>query len=205
MRAYSIPTLPAKVENYYKKRLVRIFRFIGRVSFWMVATNTNFYLQLPKIVHLLCLIVACIHVTHVIIILLIKFFFCLYILIFERKRFEVRNSPLNSYATIISQVLYCLKYGCVTTGSVFAGDKAYDSLLAEYGRERVTGFNFEDWDPNASSNSVSTSSNSVSKGYSLFCLVRSNMNQNTNKIILEFPNRQIRKISTKPKAQPLNG
>jgi hypothetical protein len=120
MRAYSIPTLPAKVEKYYNNSLVRIFRLIGRVSFLMVATNTNFYLQLLKIVHLLCLIVACIHVTHVIIILLIKLFFCLYILIFERKRFEVRNSPLNSYATIISQALYFLKYGCVATAIFIA-------------------------------------------------------------------------------------
>lgn len=93
MRAYSIPTLPAKVERYYNNIFVRIFRFNGGLSFLMVVTNTNFYLQLPKILQLLCAIVASIHVTQVFIIFMIKTFYCFYTLLYKREKFEVRNSP----------------------------------------------------------------------------------------------------------------
>jgi len=138
MRAYSIPTLPDRVEKYYNNIFVRIFRFIGGLSFLFIITNL--YLQLPKILHLFCAIVASIHVTQVTIILIIKTFFSLHTLICKRDKFEVRNSPLNRYATLISQAVYCIKFGCGTAAagaSFIAGGMAYDAVLVESGREKV--------------------------------------------------------------------
>lgn len=93
MKAYSIPTLPDSVEIYYNNIFVRIFRFIGGLSFLLIVTN--FYLQLPNFLHLLCAIVASIHVTQVTIILIIKTFYGFQTLFCKREKFEVRNSPLN--------------------------------------------------------------------------------------------------------------
>jgi len=101
---------------------------------------TGFYLHLPEFLHFFFALIASIHTTQVIIILLIKTIFGLHTLIFKREKFYVRNSPLNKYATIISQAIYCLKVGCATTAagaSFLAGGMAYDSLLVEAGRERV--------------------------------------------------------------------
>jgi hypothetical protein len=88
MRAYSIPALPERVERYYNNIFVIIFRFTGGLSLLMVVTNTNFYLQLPKILQILCVIVASIHVTQVFIISTIKTFYCLYILRYKREKFK---------------------------------------------------------------------------------------------------------------------
>ena len=46
IRAYSLPTLPAKLELFYNNIFVRIFRFIGGLAFLLIVTKT--YLILPK-------------------------------------------------------------------------------------------------------------------------------------------------------------
>ena len=94
-RAYIIPTLPLRVENYYNHIFVRIFRVLGGISFLMLVTKPDLYLQLPEICHFFFTIIASIHVTQVIIIFIIKTVYSLYTLIYKREKFEVRNSPLN--------------------------------------------------------------------------------------------------------------
>lgn len=74
------------------------------------------------------------------IILIIKFFYGLYTLIYKKEKFEVRNSPLNRYASLISQALYCIKIGCTVTGAgagFIAGGAAYDSVLEQSGRNPI--------------------------------------------------------------------
>ena len=89
LRAYSISTLPVKVEKYYNHIFFIIFRVIGGISVLMVLSN--FYLDLPNVFTFLCVFVACIHITLVFIIFIIKTFYSLYILIFRREKFEIRN------------------------------------------------------------------------------------------------------------------
>ena len=139
VHAYSIPALPPKVETYNNHVFVRIFRFIGGISFFAVFVS-NLYLHLPTYIQLFLLITTCLHLTQVSIILIIKLCFSLYTLILKKKKFEVRNSPLNKYASLISQALYCMKFGCAVAGagaSFLAGGMAYDSLLESSGREKV--------------------------------------------------------------------
>jgi hypothetical protein len=72
-------------------------------------------------------------------IFIIKIFYGIYTLIYKKEIFEVRNSPLNRYATILGQVLYCVNFGCAATGigaTFIAGGVAYDTLLVESVRER---------------------------------------------------------------------
>jgi hypothetical protein len=105
----------------------------------MFVLKPDFYLQLPEILHLFCTIIASVHVTQVMIIFIIKTIYSLYTLIYKKEIFEVRNSPLNKYASILSKALYCLKFGCTATGagaSFIAGGMAYDAVLEEAGRER---------------------------------------------------------------------
>lgn len=72
MKAYSIPTLPVKIENYYNNVFVIIFRAIGGISVIMVLTK--FYLNLPEYLHLFFTIIVSIQVTLVMIIFIIKIF-----------------------------------------------------------------------------------------------------------------------------------
>jgi len=94
-RAYIILTLPLSVENYYNHIFVRIFKVVGGISFILLATKSDLYLQLPHIFHWICSIIASIHVTQVFIIFIIKIIYGTYALIYKREKFEVRNSPLN--------------------------------------------------------------------------------------------------------------
>jgi hypothetical protein len=138
IRGYSVPTLPVSVEIYNNNIFVRIFRFIGGLSFLLIITK--FYLQLPYFLQFLCAVIASIHCTQVMIILIIKTVYSLHTLICKREKFEVINYPLNRDASIISQALYCIKFGCGATAagaSFLAGGMAYDALLEEAGRKRV--------------------------------------------------------------------
>jgi hypothetical protein len=138
IRAYNIPTLPAKVELIYSHIFVRILRFIGGLSFLLVVTKIH--LILPAFLHLFLSIIASLQITQIIIILIIKIFYGLYTIIYKKEKFEIRNSPLNRYASLISQALYCIKVGCAVTGagaSFIAGGAAYDSVLEESGRNPV--------------------------------------------------------------------
>lgn len=85
-------------------------------------------------------ILASIQITQIFLILIIKFFYGIYTLIYKKEKFEIRNSPLNRYASLISQALYCIKFGFAVTGAgatFIAGGAAYDSVLDESGRDRV--------------------------------------------------------------------
>lgn len=91
IRAYSIPTLPTKVELIYSHIFVRILRFLGGLSCLLVLTKTH--LILPAFLHLLLSILASIQITQIILIFIIKFCFGIYTLIYKKEKFEVRNSP----------------------------------------------------------------------------------------------------------------
>lgn len=137
-KAYSIPTLPPKVETLYNHIFFRIFRVIGGTCFLLIVTK--FYLNLPEILQLFCTIIGSIQITQVIIIFLIKFCYGIYTLIYKKEIFEVRNSPLNRYATLLGKVIYCAKVGCTVSGagaSIIAGGVAYDTLLEQSGRNKI--------------------------------------------------------------------
>jgi hypothetical protein len=138
-RAYIIPTLPLSVENFNNHIFVRILRVLGGISFFifMLGTRPDFGLQIHNYFKFFVSILASFHITYVIIIFIIRIIYSMYTLISQREKFEVRNSPLNKYASIISNALYCLKFGCAATGagaSFIAGGMAYDSVLVQAGR-----------------------------------------------------------------------
>jgi len=85
IKANSIPTLPAKVEQFYSHIFVRIFRVIGGLSCLLVLTKI--YLLLPGFLPLILAILASIHITQVIILLIINFFYGLYIIAFKKEKF----------------------------------------------------------------------------------------------------------------------
>jgi hypothetical protein len=140
IRAYSIPTLPPKVELFYYNIFVSIFRFIAGISLLLIVTKI--YLFLPGFLHLFLAILASIHITQIIIILIIKIFYGVYIIVFKKEIFEIRNSPLNRNESIFSLAWYCLIIGCAVTvfgARLFAGGtaSAYDSVLEISSRDPV--------------------------------------------------------------------
>jgi hypothetical protein len=114
-----------------------MFRVLGGIFFFLQAFKFDIYLALPNYFKLILSIIVCIHVTQVLIIFIIRIIYSLHTLIYKKERFEVRNSPLNQYASILSKALYCFKFGCAATGAgatFIAGGMSYDSVLVQAGR-----------------------------------------------------------------------
>ena len=137
-KAYSISFLPVKVEYFYNLLLVRIFRVIGGVC--ILLTLTGKYTLVLDQLQILVLIIAIIHITTIIIIQIIKVVYGLYIIIKKPELFEVRNSPLEPFATYIARLIACAKFGCQTAGvgtGIIAGGVTIDTFLEATGREKV--------------------------------------------------------------------
>lgn len=137
-KGYSVSTLPVKLDKFYNHIFIRILRVIGGICFVMVVTKL--YLNLPENLHLIITIISAIQITQIIIILIIKIFYGIYKLLFKKEEFEVRNSPLDRYATMIAKTLYCAKVGCglAAGGAGFiGGGAAYDQVLVASGRDPI--------------------------------------------------------------------
>ena len=137
-KAYSISLLPLKVELFHSHYLTRIFRVLGGLSIGLVLTGK--YELFPKTAHIVIFILSLMHAIFIIIIFCIKAIYGLYIIIKRPDIFEVRNSPLNNFASHLARVLVCAKYACqgMAGGTgVLAAAITYDTILEASGRDKV--------------------------------------------------------------------
>lgn len=61
---------------------------------------------------------AVVKITQILVILLIKFIYSIYRLIYRPKDLLVRNSPLNLLATHLSKIILVAKISCIVTVSL---------------------------------------------------------------------------------------
>ena len=136
--AWYIPSLPQKVSEFYSHIFTRIFRFVGGVAILITVTKGYDYIQLNNyfneifcdIIIISTYLYASIFITFTVVINLIKIIYTIYLLKNKPETFEVRNSPLNMFASPakLANVLTCIKIGCIATGStaaVVAGGVAF--------------------------------------------------------------------------------
>jgi len=147
-QAWNIPSLPLNIGNFYSHIFTRIFRFIGGLTVLITITKGYDHIQLHNYFNeLLCNIIifstylfASIFIVFTIIINLIRISYTIYIIFKKPEVFEVRNSPLNLFATQVAKILSCIKIGCIATGStaaVIAGGVSFDTLIEKSGRSPI--------------------------------------------------------------------
>lgn len=102
------PMLPPKIDALKNYPIVIIFRVVGGLSVLTVLFKKHLLLLLP--LQYLILFLAITHITYIVVISLIKIFYG--ISRFWSDELNVRNSPLNSFATLATKFLYCWKVGC---------------------------------------------------------------------------------------------
>lgn len=145
-KAYNLPTLPNKINNFYNHIFTRIFRFIGGLSVLVTLTKSFNYAHLyfndfiSEIINISTITLASIFIIFHIIINIIKIVYGIYLLKKKPETFEIRNSPLNLFASQIAKILYCVKIGCVATGStaaVVAGGITFDTIIEKSGRDPI--------------------------------------------------------------------
>jgi hypothetical protein len=146
--AYNIPSLPPKISYFYNHIFIRIFRFIGGITVLITITKGFDHIQLHNYLNeFLCNIIilttylfASIFIFFILCINLIRIFYTIYLIFKKPEIFEIRNSPLNIFATQIAKILSCMKIGCIATGStaaVVAGGATFDTLIEKSGRSPI--------------------------------------------------------------------
>jgi hypothetical protein len=138
LKGFSIPLLPDSINKIYNLPLIRILRVIGGFSAILVITKN--YIYLPHFLHWIVLILGIIQLIQIVIISIIKVIFGIRKLIKNSKEFEVRNSPLNRYATQLANLAYCWKVGCTAIGGgvgIIGGGVAFDQVLEAGGQPKI--------------------------------------------------------------------
>ncbi len=138
-KAYEVPSSPDKWNKIYHHPLMRIFRVIGGIAFLMVIVNNN-HLDFSLILQKILISLAFIQASLVLINMTIRLTYGICVLMFQKKKLEVRNSPLNKLASHIATAIYCAKLGCAVTGAAAAAVAAgasFDEVLASAGHSKI--------------------------------------------------------------------
>lgn len=133
---WNTPMLPNKVIAFNNYPLVRIFRVIGGLSVITVLLKKHLLLFLP--LQYLILFIAFLHISYFVIINFIKVFYGVYKL--WKGDLNVRNSPLDRFASLTGNLLYCWKVGCyvASSGVSLAGASVIaDTILEVGGQDKV--------------------------------------------------------------------
>lgn len=133
---WNVPLLPDKVSRFHNHPFTRIFRVIGGMSVITVLLKKHLLFLLPF--QYLILPLAFIHVCYIIVISIIEVYYGIKML--RSGKLNVKNSPLDTFATYTGKLLYCWKIGCrVSSASVglAGGSVIADTILEAGGQEKV--------------------------------------------------------------------
>lgn len=115
--AWNIPSLPSNVQYFHNHVFTRIFRVIGGFSIVAFLSGSleqaKHYLFSNNILWPLYYLVLFLALSHFIYILAIKTIKIVHMIkVWRSGKLDVRNSPLDKFATSASKLLYCWKFGC---------------------------------------------------------------------------------------------
>lgn len=137
-KGLTVSSLPPKIAIFYSHPLIRILRVIGGFSAVIVLTKN--YTFFPYPLDYVLMFLAIIQLFQIVIISIIKITYSIRKLIYKPEEFEVRNSPLDKYATQIAKLIYCWKFTCSTVGGgvgIIASGAVVDQLLEEAGQDKI--------------------------------------------------------------------
>jgi len=136
IKVYKTPTLPDHVQNLNNKFYLRIFRVLGGVCLLLTISKKVFDFN-EYIIYLTIFIDV--------LFLIYQFILQIYRIrniykILRSNKLDIRNSPLNKFATIFTKGLLCVKGVCeggIFTGTVLGTGIAFDWALEAANREKV--------------------------------------------------------------------
>lgn len=137
-KGYNTPTLPNNILKFQSLIYIRIFRFLGGISFLFILSkqylNYNFYLLyvcfffsfLFTIYHIIITYYRCIHTIKVL----------------RSGELDIRNSPLDRLASLAARAILCTKSICDSAQPVGLGlglMLSTDEVLKHANREPIFG------------------------------------------------------------------
>lgn len=128
------PTLSPKLLELQRKPVIRVVRVIGGLSLIILVSNN--YLKLPSVLLYLCFIFSIIFLIYHIYISIHRYKHIK--LLLKSEEMDIKNSPLDKYASMLGRVLLCAKGLCDTASPIGISlglMLGADQVLKDGGRE----------------------------------------------------------------------
>jgi hypothetical protein len=107
------PNLPIEILEFQKKPIIRIFRVIGGLSFLTILGRGYISIKLSPLLFGLFILLYFFAVLFFLYHIYISYHRFKYIkYLFKSGELDVRNSPLDNYASMLVRVLACAKGAC---------------------------------------------------------------------------------------------
>jgi hypothetical protein len=133
---YKINTLPNNILELHNNIFIRIFRIIGGISILLVISR-----KIIDYNQYIFILVTCIGILFIFYQFYIYYHKTKYIIkLFKEGKLDIRNSPINRIASIMSKIIICVKGGCdvaASIGSLGALGIIGDEILKESGIEPI--------------------------------------------------------------------
>jgi hypothetical protein len=135
-KGWNTPTLPQHLLTLQLHPLIRIFRVIGGISILLILTKRVNYFN-----SFVLYLVVLISIFYTFYILYISYYRLRHIYkIMKSKDLEIRNSPLDKFATLASKLIFCVKGACDTAvplGVALGVMAGFDTILEHKGKEPI--------------------------------------------------------------------
>lgn len=139
--AWNIPDLPNNVLYMHNHIFTRILRVIGGISIVASLSGTAKSCLFSSVIWPSYYLVLFLGLIHIIYITIIKFIKIIHMIkVWRRGELEVRNSPLDKFASSAAKLLISLKVGCVvgSAGLGFVGSGfLIDQVLEAGGQKKI--------------------------------------------------------------------
>jgi hypothetical protein len=136
IKVYKTPSLPSHVLNFNHNIFVRIFRVIGGICLLLTLSKKVF--EFNEYIIYLVIFINTLFLIYQFVLLIYRIINIYRIL--KSDQLDIRNSPLNNFATIFTKGLLCFKGICeggIFTGTILGTGIAYDWALESANKEKV--------------------------------------------------------------------
>lgn len=135
-KGWNTPTLPQHLLTLQLHPLIRIFRVIGGISILLILTKRVNYFN-----SFVLYLVVLISIFYTFYVLYISYYRLKHIYkIMKSKDLEIRNSPLDKFATLASKLIFCVKGACDTAvplGVALGVMAGFDTILEHKGKDPI--------------------------------------------------------------------
>jgi hypothetical protein len=135
-KGYLTPTLPSNIIKIQTYPIIRIFRFLGGISFLFILSKNH--LNYPSYIFYLSILFSFLFTIYHIIISYFRIKHIIYLL--KSDQLDVKNSPLDKIATLGAKALLCFKGTCETAqpiGLTLGIMLGADEILKNANREPI--------------------------------------------------------------------
>ena len=111
-KGWNTPTLPENLLKLQLHPIIRVFRFVGGLSVLLILSKKLLYFPYPYVVYSLTLLISIFYLIYILCLTYYRFKHIYFL--FKNNKLDVRNSPLDKFATICTKLIICLKGSCDT-------------------------------------------------------------------------------------------